>query len=27
VTNAIRRLGGELADVRNPFAADGERPS
>ena len=27
VTNAIRRLGGDLSDVRNPFASDGGRPS
>jgi len=27
VTNAIRRLGGVLTDIRNPFAGDGERPS
>ncbi len=27
VTNAIRRLGGVLTDVRNPFASDGDRPS
>jgi hypothetical protein len=27
VTNAIRRLGGVLTDIRNPFASDGEQPS